>query len=713
MKSFDKLSKALLALLVLVALPLGDLVAQNLIMETSDATYNATCGGVIKMKSTTGQIVRNNSNPLGTDQVNAIDGIVDWAATSATQTVQGLYYERMVMSGGAQKIVADGVYITGAACPTPLTGYNDLATYPFYISTGQLAVINDFQGTFHYIGTGQSTFPVTTDDSYNNLALTGTNHIVPAGTTTVQGTISLPTGPLDVNGILESGTTSTLAGIVNINSGGDWRIGTGDITFNGNVNVSNGGILNGGSGDIIIGSSSTLALTGNTAIVDLDGSEELIITGSFTNSGNGTNLSFDCASIVTYNGGPGQLILPTITANPYGILALTNSNKVGGTASYGNNIEICGNFSLNGGNLNMLTNNGYVNMLNQTSTATYSGLNEVEGSFRRQFTSTASGPYTFNNSGTQLTFTEAPDAAGYYQLFVDGGTNPVNYVPNTDVNRRIIPSYNAALGSVEYTLQVAYLQSELPNTWATGLDEGDLKYFEADGPATTQVEKVAGSGYSRTAAGGSSFGLLGLGGILNGTGTVDGIVEKNFTSLNDLVLRASNTMYSVVDGRWSNPNVWDEGRIPVSDDNIEVRHLVYVGIDGPFAGTTGGTDNTPTLNTRSEFDDYGTNPAASTIVIANNYANASLVVGNEDNGTTYIHKTSGTTGVTFRVANETTTVNANLFTLAKNAVAKADVNGLWLTPYVTGTLTGVPTVGTLLLENRGAINNQGIIELGN
>ncbi len=698
MKSFDKLSKALLALLVLVALPLGDLLAQNFIMQTGGATYNATCNGVIKMKNAGGQIQALNSNPLGT-ATEPIEGAVDWAATTGTQTVQGLYYEKMIMTGGANKTVATGVYIVGAACPSIGNGY-DFTVYPFYIDVAQLATVNDFQGTFNYIGAGQTTFPVTGDDAYNNLALDGSNHIIPVGTTTVEGTITLPTGPLALNGVLNSGLTSTLLGIVNINNGGTWNIGTGDITYSANVNVANGGTLNGGAGDIIIGASSTLALAGSTAIVDLDATEEMFITGAFTNAGDGTNLSFDCASTVTYNGTTAnQLILPTITSNPYGILTLTSSSKRGGTATYGNNVEICGNFSLSGGNLDMVTNGGYVNMLDQTSTATYAGLNEVVGAFRRQYTTTATGPYTYNNSGTLLTFTEAPDAAGYYQLFVEGSNNPRQFDNSTDVNRTITPTY-ASLGNFTHTIQAAYLATELPGTWATDLGEANLKFFESDNSA---IEKVAGTSYTRTPAG-AGFGLLSLGDISNGTGAVDGNVEKLFTSGNDLVLRASNTMISIANGRWTNPGTWDEGRVPNDADNVDIRTLVYVGIDGPFAGTDA------TGNTTSETSIYSTNAAARTILISQ-YEDASLVIGNEDNAADYVHKTLFN-GTSF-VNNNTLAATNILATTDKTTVAPLtqNVNGLFLLGLSSN--TGIPSLGTAVLQNSGAIQNAGVIEIGN
>jgi hypothetical protein len=81
--------------------------------------------------------------------------------------------------------------------------------------------------------------------------------------------------------------------------------------------------------------------------------------------------------------------------------------------------------------------------------------------------------------------------------------------------------------------------------------------------------------------------------------------------------------------------------LPSEDDNVEIRHMVYAGIAGPFAGTVA------TGNTTSEASVYGTNPAANSIIVAN-LPNAAFILGNEDNGATYVFRTKSTTGVTSR-----------------------------------------------------------------
>jgi hypothetical protein len=549
-----------------------------------------------------------------------------------------------------------------------------------------------------------------------------------ATTTTVDGTISLPaTNSLAVLGDLFTGATSTLAGVVTANNGGTINIGTGDITFDGNVTLTDGSIISDvvGDGTVTIGSGSTLALAANTGILNFGASTDLVITGAITNaSASGANLLFDCLSTVTYDGAAGQFILPTpdVAGNRYGNLVLTTADKVGGTATYGNNVNICTNFSLAGGDLDMRTNSGYLQMNSAVGTVTYgggSGTEEVLGAFRRKLA--ASGdvalatPYTFNNYKTRVTFTALPtaSASAYYELNIDRDQSPINYIAGTDINRKITVDYDLA-GAFEYTLQAGYLLAETPggnSTFTSPLTEADLKFFEADGALPADVEKVAGTGYSRNAT--DPIRHVSLSGLIGGTGAVDGVIERFITPTNDLVLRASNTMISIVNGRWSNPNVWDEGRIPVQSDNVEIRTMVYVGIDGPFAGTSGGTDDVPANNTRSEAADYTAGAAAANSITIGDYPAtfASLIIGNEDNGA-YTHKTLST-GTSF--INNNLTAPAATFPLNpdKSLVLNATgFNGLWITGFVTGATPGIPTLGTVQLQNSGSVNNQGIIEIG-
>lgn len=753
MKNFANLSKALFALFVLLALPISDAMSQEFIMQTGTATYNATCGGVIKMKAVNGKFTNNGGNNLGTvSATNAIDGIVDWAGP-AGQPVQGLWYEKMVISTATDKTIEDGVYITGEACPTPTNGY-DFTTYSFYIAN--TGAENAFSGTFNYVGTGtQTVFPGTGDDSYNNIAFGTGDYVVPAGTTTIEGTIELdPAGTLAVNGTFESGAASSLAGNVTVAAGGDFNIGTGLITFDGTLNLTGDGTVNGGAGgltanndvvlngtgsainvgagnltfnDVLTLTEGTLAAADNvTGEVNLGAASvttigtngdlsfgentQLNITGAITNNGDGTNLLFACSSEVLYNSTTaGQLIMPTLDTHPYGILTLSGADKIGdAAANYADNIAICGNFSLAGGNLQMMTNGGYVHMLTPASTATYADLFEVNGGFRRKLTTAGAGDYTFNNSGTILTLGGAPASGDYYQMTIQKATNPNDYDNTTDVNRKITVDYD--LAGITYALQAAYLDSDLGT-----VTEADLKFFEAN--TIPESEKIAGTGYTRTNATGSTFGLLKMSGMVDGTTEVDEIIDKYIKSGNDLVLRANNKLYSIVDGRWSNPNVWDEGRTPVATDNVELRSMVYVGINGPFAGTTGLVDQTNDIdslqNMRPENTLYTGGVAAANEIVIADVAGSALVMGNEDNGGTYVHKTNKT-GTSFFNDNTNAPTPSFPLSVAKNTITGTHgFNGLWLTSYVTGNTPGIPVLGVAQIQNSGTINNEGVIEVGN
>jgi hypothetical protein len=722
---YKSLVLSVLTVIVLLASS-TDVLSQQFIMQTGGATYNATCGAVIKMKSTTGTFVNNGGNTLGiTAAVNAIPGVVDWAAISAGQTAQGLYYELMVLSGAANKNIADGVYITGGVCATSLAGY-DFSVYPFYIDGPQVATTNTFAGTFHYIGTTQTVFPVSGDDPYNNLDLSngaGTYTIADNLETDVNGTITLPAGnTMDVLGDLFTGLigiapVTNIAGTVTVNNAGTINVRTGDLAFDGSVTVTDGSIISDAAldGTVIVGATGSLSLAATTGILNFASGTDLEITGSISNSGDGTNLDFDCLSTVTYNSAvAGQLVLPTLetSGNSYGNLTLLSANKTGGTTSYGDNVNICTNLSVTGPDLDMRTHVGsYVQMLTPSDTnVTYAADEEVLGGFRRKLATAVAGTeYIYNNHKTSVDFATV-GVGTYYQLFVNRDASPNQYVAATDVNRKVVASYDFT--GMDYTLKVGYLTSENPTfpTVPGGLLEADLKFFEADF-ANTASEKVAGVGYGRDVL--TAMHSLSLGGLLDGADAVDGTVEKIIASGNDVILRANNTMVTILDGRWSNPNVWDEGRIPQQADNVEIRTMIYVGIDGPFAGTIGGADDTPTLNTRAEAADYTAGASAANTITIGNYpaAHASLIVGNEDNGA-YTHKTffMGTSFV-----NNNTTAPSAAFPIitAKNTFLDHNgFNGLWITNFVTGLTPGTPAFGTEQLQNSGAINNQGIIEIG-
>lgn len=736
------LSKTILAFAMLFLFAASEMWAQKFIQNTLGAQYNATCGGVIKIKTagfeapgTLNAFVNNAGNTLGTS-ANPIPGVVDWASDLAGQQVQALYYERLVVSGGT-KTMLDGIFVTGEACPTPVTGYANLATYPFYIAVNGGETV-DFQGTFTYTSTTAINIfptyldPVTGVDNYDNLNITATGGAtIPTGTTVGANSITtIAAAPLTVTGDLILGEDpSTIAGTVTLNDAdASITAGQGDIAFNNDLIITAGtlAIPDEAAGDPFgtVTLAGATSLAGTTSIIDLGINSNLIITGSITNGGDGTNLVLDCSSTITYNDTDAdQVVLPTLNEDDhrYGNLALSGAPKQGGTASYGNDINICTDFSLADGNLDMYTNSGVLRMQDPAGTATYAANEEVEGAFERVIDfATFGGEYIFNNALTSATFEGVATNPTAFKYTVRPGIAPNNYVAASDVNRKITVDYTGNSGLFAMELKAGYLVGE--NAWAGVYTQPSLRFYEADG---TLVEKVGtGQEYDRATAA-ANLGYVSLAGIGSATDPIgtdpdNGIGQ--FLSGNDLLLRAGpTTFYSINDGRWTNPGTWDEGTVPTQIDDAEIRTMVYVGIDGPFAGTA------EAGNTTSEAEHYDiagdpNDPAARTITIADGETRASLIIGNEDNPATYVFKTAFTGGNSFINANTNVTdgpltpVGHTFPIIAKtNYNSSTDFQGLWIVPWGGSNTPGserTVSFGTYQIENSGKINNEGVIEIG-
>ncbi len=705
--------------------------AQNFEMNTATATYNATCGAVIKMRATSSVFENNGGATLGTTKPTSIEGVVEWGATANGQTVQALYYDHMMTSGVGTKTIADGVYIVGGVCPTylPTSGnvYNDFATYPYVVGSGSGA--NSYNGTFHYAGdVAQTVFPQRlgngTEPDFANLDFIGTGtKTIPAGEDVgIAGQISSDiASPLEILGNLFLGTVnSQLDGTVTLNNAAATLLmGTGDLAFNNNVNVTQGVITaDDGDGDVTLNSGYTLALAGTTSILDFGINTNLILTGDISNDGDGTNLVFDCGSTVTYNGAANQLVLPTITSNAYGNLVLANGAKRGGNvANYADNIYVCNDFSYNagvgGGNFDLLTNSNILYMQAQDAIVTYTANEEVVGKMNR-VTDGSLSSYTFNNAQTIFSLAADANNPTSFELDVRPGTAPYNYDGVKDVNRKINVTYSGNAGAFEWTAQAGYLFGEGPGGWGGNYTQASIRFYESDNVAADDEKVGTGNPYARVPAAGVNLGSISLAGIGNIVGAVPNGIGV-FASANDLKLTAGpTTFYTVNDGRWTNPGTWDEGARPSAIDNTEIRNMVYVGIDGPFAGTVGGLDETDTQNTYREATAYpGGIAAANEILIASGYANASLIIGNEDNGVDYVFKTASTTAPSFQ--NDNTNAASGAFPMidAKGSVTKAMLNGLWMVYNTNWAVpNSVPTFRTFDILNLGSINNEGIIEVG-
>ncbi|MCO5251234.1 MAG: hypothetical protein M9949_07410 [Candidatus Kapabacteria bacterium] len=701
---------------------ISDATAQDFVSDGASADYNATCGAVVRMKGNGSKFENTGGANLGETAGSVIPGVVDWAGNGSNQTVQGLYYSLLYTSGTSTKNVEDGVFVMGGACATFLPGYDNLAIYPYYATGGD----RTYAGTFTYGGSDpQNLFPETTGASgtdYNILALSG------GGTKTILGTDDVGTAlnvdsdagtTLAIVGQLYTGTgTSTLDGEVEFNDvAAELIVGTGAVDFNADVDVNSGTISAAtGAGEVTVGSASTLTLGGDDSFLDFAASTNLTITGDIINSGNGLNLLFACLSTVTYDGTQNpQLVMPTLTTNSYGNLVLTNGAKRGDiAANYANDIFLCNNFALTGGNFDMFTNTGTLTMLAVAGTATYgggTGNEEVVGSMARTMDATAAS-YVFNNRNTTIDLdadANNPTLATIEMRPGQGTTMPA-WVVATDVNRSVNLTHNAA-ADFDMELAVGYLFSEGPGAplWDAPNTQASIRFHE--GNAGGDDEKIGtGQVYNRTAAAGADLGQISLAGIARAANTALPNDLDRFASGNDVILRAGpTTFYTVDDGRWTNPNTWDEGTQPSSLDDTEIRHAVYVGIDGPFIGTPGGTDGVAANNTLAESDHYGTNAAARTITIADAYANASIIIGNEDNTASYIFHTSFDGGSSFLNNNTNAPTAAFPYAIAKGSANKTDFNGLWL---INSLGAGTPGFGTFQIANQGTINNEGVIEVG-
>lgn len=748
-----KLTKRML-LGVLAAAMFGisanDAEAQNF-ENTGAGTYNSTCRGVIRMKSTAGQIIAG-TDAMGT-VAKPIPGIVDWQSNAADQIVRPYFYSLLVLSGTGTKTVQDGVNVVGTVCSNTATDYlagyttaGQLDTYPYVVpGTGDIT----YQGTFNYSGSGnQTVFPQL---DYNVLAVTnpGTTTFPSGQTVGAVNVTSAADAPIEVAGTLNLGAgTSDLQGNVTITAatgtltvgGGDVTIG-GNLALNGTLDIDNGAT---GLGTVNLDGTTTITTTG---ILQVGQTGDLVISGAITNAGDGTNLALNCASTITYDGTANpQLIMPTLDTDGhrYGNLILSGGNKRGDDAAYTDNISVCTDFSLAGGNLDMWTNGGSLIMNAPTGTATYTDLAEVEGSMLRR-TDGDARTYTFNNSATTIAL--AASGAGNTNptsmtLNVRPGQNPDTYVGTTDVKRDINLAYAGNTGDFEMTVKAGYLQSEAADKAGTGEDwpaaynEGQIRFYEAKDAASEKVG--TGEVYTKVASTGTTFGSVSLPGIGSISGATPTALPNGigvFATGNDLVLRGGpTTFYSIADGRWSNPNTWDEGTTPTSIDDVELRSTVFVGIDAPFINVAYdagiGDGNLPvnaTNNTRSEQSIYGNNSAANKITIASKVglpvnANPALIIGNEDNGDNWIFKTELTTdnSIINNNANIPTTGLAAFVDGARTGIAakgsyvaaNPGFSGIWVTPW-GATATNAPILQTQQIQNNGGVvNNEGIIEVG-
>jgi len=585
---------------------------------------------------------------LGFSNTERITGTVEYAAGSGSQNVSGAdvgntgaatYYTNLTMSGGGSKIIDDKNYVSAV-----------------YTASGGNRT---YTGTFYYDGSSdQNIFGENEDVSGYNLYdkldfsggatnTTGTKTIVGTATTDAvkaKGTLTTAAGTATMvhNSFVigQSSTgTSTINGNFTIAKGtqnAEFKPGQTDVTFasTSTLDLNTGGA--GGTGsrltidkvgqvniatanatvtqgiidltnaatdstrlNIVTGGSLSLVNSAD-AILQLDGSKSrMTVTGTYTdNLVAATNQTFNAGSQVFYNGAAGQTIQKTVAANPYGTLITTGNKTAGGDIYYAGNLGVAGGNLDMGSNTLFMTdvknkNNFYNAAAPDQPVASLDGTAEVIG--KMQLAGGAnfetSKPYRLNNHRDNVTFTTAttPFASGhFFQLESHPGTAPTNYIVTSDVNRKQLMSFSTGVNWT-YTMEVGYMTSEISGMTQP---EAKLKDFEVNGATFTKM--ATGSQYTyQTAAQPHSVSLAGF--KTSDTAMLSN-ADELFANGNQLLLRSSSIMYSIRNGRWSNPATWDDGVEPPSDADVHIRHNVHVGYvratDDYGVGHNGGHDET-------------------------------------------------------------------------------------------------------------------------
>ncbi len=434
---------------------------------------------------------------------------------------------------------------------------------------------------------------------------TGVFNIEGTGNGVFNGVVTINTGSMNLTSTVANTGNATYNANVNINNNGTLLVaGEGDATFEQTVAVAAGGTLqsnNNVAGIIDVNGTLTLANAAN-ATLSLGNNTYMYISGVFNNNFDArTNMTFGNGSLVTYDGQNNQQIMTTVAGNNNDYAGLVIRGAAGTRTPVNNatspNINIRESFELGtDGDIRLdlyaSNPNAYVNITGN-GPATYLGLSEVYGKFRRTSFTAANG-LVFNNAETVLDFATAP--ASFFQLDIRGGLVP-DYTkiatPNavtTDVQRRITVETNAApnQGTVS-RMRIAYLPNEYN---PSGPDREDrLRLLEAYGNASVRGDKIT-TGVPITVRNYDNTGweYLEISGVNNppsqhlivmtdNYGTPGQIWEVSRQS--DIVLTDEvGLMISIRHGRWSDPETWDEGRKPISEDNCIIRHVVYTGYDG-------------------------------------------------------------------------------------------------------------------------------------
>lgn len=683
--------RALLAILLVLAFALSELLAQNFTNNTGGTYQVGPNGGTIRMRSSGGQF--DGTARYGT-QSNPVPGTVVWYCDNNMNVGTGgpYYYTNLGTAGSGTKTFITSVYISGTYNPTG--GDRDYTTNTVTVNYNGTSGTQTIAGENSSNGTG-----------YYSLVLSGasTKEIATSSTVDVANYFDLDntSGALTNNGTMNLNNSAASTAAANITNAGTWNFnGSGTFIsaadFTNNATGAGGGVFVNGTGAVTFNN-----FTNTDGAFDIAANSTVYMTGSFTRAAGTFN--FNCASNFYYSGGVQTILGNDATYFPsYGNLFLAGN----GAKSAGGNVSVCNNLTVSqevdmapGANDYILT------MLNTggSATASYTGNEEVRGKFRWQNMTTGT-QYTFNNANTRATFSAVPT---WFQLDVRQQTNPTNlnnFNVQTDIRRAITANFNGT-GTIS-ALNISYESTDLDGSFNG--DENLVRYAEGYSPSANHQKLVrSGASYTRNVSvdprtiaysGGSGPGIDLI--ASSGGGTIYELSDGS----NIVLTTVPMTIISVTNGRWTNPGTWDVGLVPTANDDVEIRNVVWTGIDqAVFGGSAWADDEVDGSNN----GDAGA--AANRITIAN-VSGATLVIGNQD-------PTMGTGERIFRTrlvavtGAQTSGIfndNTNANTGDGDGSSATGLNGIWVrTP---GQFS--PVLGTLQLTNQGSIMNRSIIEVG-
>lgn len=714
---FYKILKLIAALAVVFLPAIYNADAQHF-TNNAGGTYTASCNAVIVMKSDTG--VFNGTEQLGTSSVTRIEGTVDWAATNP-QTVQGLYYTNLFLSGGT-KTIADGVHVFGEGCATPLAGYPQLTGgVGYYATSGN----RTYLGTFTYDGdTPQTIFPENGgpgSNIYKGLDLAGNGIKNTLADVKVDSNLNVgSTTALYTNGNFSLNGTGTADGPISIRGGTFSTTGSGTFTANDSITVNpTGGLDLGSTGIFTLATGQVLRIVDSASTpgtFNMNANTAIVVNGSFENTNTTRdNMTFDCTSSFTYSSATPQTILGNSNAsasNRYGKLFFAGA----GVKTADGSVYTCGDtVSVSGGQIVMGSSVDGPYLLDVLATGkTYSPImfasanndEYIQGRVGLSGTIPTGVEFNLNNAQTRVTFDTTASLTAF-ELDVQPNTAPTNlsnFDNTSDVNRLVKMNFSGT-GSLS-DLRVGYTSSDLASF--TG-NESKLRPIEGYNASNTGQKLTGGSGLPIVSGAtdpryvelASTTGMQLISG--SGGGTI-----QQLTSGSDLVLTSRPLIFIAVNnGRWTNPGTWDEGAVPDSASNTILRALVYAGIAGPAFGTPSTNNTTPESNV------YSSGIMANSIVVDSNYTNAALIVGNEDNPNSFVFSTQlngNVEGTEAGFYNNNATANSGDWNNKSTTPGANTVNGLFISTIVNSGKTAA--FGAAKVINAGTIVNNGKIVVG-